>query len=888
MGRRRVGHIGRIAACLLSLLLLGIPRPAVAQGTDLDAIRAAIRDANAQWFPADNPVWRLPPEMRRGLAGTILPTRANPSIRPFRAPSRGVLPPRIDWRDVGGASYVTGIRDQTGCASCWAFASTATFESAFLIQQQTPGLDFDRSEQELLSCSGAGDCGGGLVDEAMAYLVGTGIVDDACFPYAREELPCEDKCRDWERRTFRARGIEAVPDDVEALKAALQDGPTTACMVIYEDFQAYGGGVYQHVWGFIEGNHAVELIGYDDAQQAFIAKNSYGEGWGEKGFFHIRYGDSEFGTCAYRIVRNRAPIIDWMPAVVLVPGSVLDLPIPVVEPDGDPLTWDVTGLAALPGATFDAATATLRWTPSDGTVGTWDVTLRASDDWTPAGTAQRTVRISACPTACDDGNLCTDDVCPDGTCRHPFNAAPCVADGNPCTRDACLDGACQAIEPDGTACDDDGNDCTLDECRAGACVHEPLPAGTSCGDEGSECTTDVCRDGACIHDPLPEGTLCSSDLEACTVDACRGGTCVHDPLPEGHRCDIGSDNPCTFGSCQTGMCNWEEAPDGTPCDDGDPCTQGETCTLEECRGEFHECRPTACQKSSACDGSGGCVVEPQPLGTACGAAWCDGDRLLDAPGCNGEGACVSGAARDCAPFGCRDGACLVACTGPKDCDADAQCLSGACVPRVNDGAACAVDGDCGSGHCGNGTCCASGDCCTSVGDCPAAYQVAPACDQPSRCQGWRGRATCTVRFQCLTVREDDDSACGAQDGPDCGPYAARPCTGAADQPFTTCATSCTTSQECDRDTATCADGTCRPVAAAADEGGLQDASDATADTGDPDDAGGERRRSGGCDTGRPGPAVPGMLLALLGIVGALRRFRRPRGPKPAAPAWTTT
>ncbi len=600
MGWRRVGSIGRVAACLLPLILLGIPRLAVAQGSDLDAIRAATRDAHAQWFPVDNPVWRLTPEARSGLIGAFLPTRVNPSIGTFRAPARGVLPPRIDWRDINGASYVTGIRNQSGCSGCWAFASTATFESAFLIQQQTPNLEFDRSEQDVLSCSRGGDCRGGWVDEAMAYLAGNGVVDEACFPFAAKSLPCEDKCRDWDRRTFRARGIEAVPNDVDALRAALQDGPTTTCMTVYEDFVGYGGGVYQHVWGFVEGNHAVEVIGYDDAQQAFIAKNSYGEGWGEKGFFRIRYGDSEFGSCAYRIVRNRAPVIDWMPSVVLVPGAELVLPIPVVEPDGDPLTWDVRGLAALPGATLDATTATLLWTPLDGTVGTWDVTIRASDNWTPAGTAERTVRISACPAACDDGNPCTDDVCPDGICRHEFNVAPCVADGNSCTRDACVNGTCQAIEPDGTACDEDWNDCTLDECRAGACFHEPLPAGTSCGDDGSECTTDVCREGACVHDPLPEGTLCSSDFESCTVDACRGGACLHDPLPDGQSCGLGSDDPCTVTSCQTGVCNWTDAPDGTPCDDRRACTSGDTCVSGACDGTA----PVTCDDGLVCTRDG--------------------------------------------------------------------------------------------------------------------------------------------------------------------------------------------------------------------------------------------------------------------------------------------
>ena len=39
------------------------------------------------------------------------------------------------------------------------------------------------------------------------------------------------------------------------------------------------------------GGHCVCIIGYDDAQKCWIAKNSWGKGWGEQGFFRIGYGE---------------------------------------------------------------------------------------------------------------------------------------------------------------------------------------------------------------------------------------------------------------------------------------------------------------------------------------------------------------------------------------------------------------------------------------------------------------------------------------------------------------------------------------------------------------------------------------------------------------------
>jgi hypothetical protein len=52
------------------------------------------------------------------------------------------------------------------------------------------------------------------------------------------------------------------------------------------------------------------IVGYDDASQSFICKNSWGTGWGEAGFFNIGYSEltsvTQFGdyTIAYQ---NGAP-----------------------------------------------------------------------------------------------------------------------------------------------------------------------------------------------------------------------------------------------------------------------------------------------------------------------------------------------------------------------------------------------------------------------------------------------------------------------------------------------------------------------------------------------------------------------------------------------------
>ena len=37
------------------------------------------------------------------------------------------------------------------------------------------------------------------------------------------------------------------------------------------------------------GGHAVLIVGYNDTTQRFIVRNSWGTGWGDKGYFYMPY-----------------------------------------------------------------------------------------------------------------------------------------------------------------------------------------------------------------------------------------------------------------------------------------------------------------------------------------------------------------------------------------------------------------------------------------------------------------------------------------------------------------------------------------------------------------------------------------------------------------------
>jgi hypothetical protein len=273
---------------------------------ELTEIRQALQSNGAGWSARLSPVSNLTPEQKRRLAGVPAGQRGQPApyINPkFGSANPNALPASFDWRNVNGRNYVTAVKNQGQCGSCWAFAATAALESKALIAAPAPDPKLDLSEQVVLSCSNAGSCDGGWPDLAAKFLVSTGSPGENYFPYSASDRACSEARNGWQGASYRVANWQyivqnAIPDPA-TLKAAIQaNGPLVTTFRVYDDFYYYGSGVYRHVTGNYVGNHAVLLVGWDDAAQAFIVKNSWDTSWGENGYFRIAYsevgGDTQF------------------------------------------------------------------------------------------------------------------------------------------------------------------------------------------------------------------------------------------------------------------------------------------------------------------------------------------------------------------------------------------------------------------------------------------------------------------------------------------------------------------------------------------------------------------------------------------------------------------
>jgi hypothetical protein len=177
-----------------------------------------------------------------------------------------------------------------------AFATVATLETQARIRFNKPGWALDLSEAELFFCGAGRKCNEGWYPtDAMEFAKAHGVAEEACFPYQDHDMDCQQAAD----RAGRLVKVEAHQEiiDIAARKEFLdRTGPVVACLAVYNDFMYYQSGIYEHRAGDLLGYHAVSCIGYDDVNGCWICKNSWGQNWGEDGFFRIAYGEAEIDT----------------------------------------------------------------------------------------------------------------------------------------------------------------------------------------------------------------------------------------------------------------------------------------------------------------------------------------------------------------------------------------------------------------------------------------------------------------------------------------------------------------------------------------------------------------------------------------------------------------
>lgn len=265
-----------------------------------------------------------------GLFGALRTDNKTLPIKSHDTDPRETLPiffdARVQW---GDCPSIGEIRDQASCASCWAFGAVEAMTDRICIHSKGE-KQLSVSAEDLLSCCGLMcglGCYGGFADSAWTYWTETGIVtggqygtNDGCKPYSLapcshyNEYSSKPACGDVltpicvsscnepsmsykSELTFGESAYYVLSDQDQIKMEIMTNGPVEATFDVYADFLYYKSGVYQNVEGAQLGGHAVKILGWglEGDTPYWLAANSWGEDWGDNGYFKILRGVNHIG-----------------------------------------------------------------------------------------------------------------------------------------------------------------------------------------------------------------------------------------------------------------------------------------------------------------------------------------------------------------------------------------------------------------------------------------------------------------------------------------------------------------------------------------------------------------------------------------------------------------
>lgn len=248
--------------------------------------------------------------LRHGL-GAILEGTPTVEFDEGTLQTQGALPTQVDLRP-----RMSPIANQGIFGACTGFSIVKGLREYLLMREGRP---FTPLSAGFLWYMERKDLGWPNEDKGAPISLGMKILDtigtdsDADFPYPslqeqihflKEHQNDPSAVMPWvsrrpspqqvaEAKKFRVYGIQQV-NSLHGIRKHLASGlPVIIGIPIYESFDTIGPDGLAPVphpdKEKLQGGHAITLVGYDNARQLLIVKNSWGADWGDKGYFYLPY-----------------------------------------------------------------------------------------------------------------------------------------------------------------------------------------------------------------------------------------------------------------------------------------------------------------------------------------------------------------------------------------------------------------------------------------------------------------------------------------------------------------------------------------------------------------------------------------------------------------------
>jgi len=234
---------------------------------------------------------------------------------PWRSMNLSDLATDVDWRNVNGVNLVTKDLNQhipQYCGSCWAHGAMSSLADRIKIIRKGAWPDYNLSVQYILNCgtSVAGSCYGGSATGAFQFAKDKGIPLDTCLPYQADDFACTpiNTCRNckgppgegtcWAQQNYTRFWVDQYSEvsGVSKIMAEIATRGPVAAGIDATVLEDYTGGIITTTQPSSI-NHIISIVGYGTSGGVdyWIGRNSWGQYWGEGGWFRIVRGRNALG-----------------------------------------------------------------------------------------------------------------------------------------------------------------------------------------------------------------------------------------------------------------------------------------------------------------------------------------------------------------------------------------------------------------------------------------------------------------------------------------------------------------------------------------------------------------------------------------------------------------